>query len=323
MPMPSFFKDKYKILKTTQTVGFLLLAAFFISACSKNKTSQDFSGARKKISLNDEGIILETSSQASTIKELLEEQKIDVSEDDLVFPQKDSKIYSGSRVTIERMKSVTITADGKTIRSNVYGKIIAGALWENGINLGEDDFTKPALNYPLQNGDKIEIVRVDIREEKVKKDIPFKTKENEDNKLSWRTKKITQKGEKGMREIIYKVVSFNSKEISRKVLDEKITKDPVMEIVTQGTYMKLGKSKEGQGTWYAFKGGMFAASTTLPRGSFAKVTNTENGKSVVVQINDYGPQGKGRIIDLDKPAFEKIASLGAGVIGVKVEQILN
>ena len=87
--------------------------------------------------------------------------------------------------------------------------------------------------------------------------------------------------------------------------------------------MKLGKAAKGQGTWYAFKGGLFAASTTLPRGSYAKVTNTENGESVVVQINDYGPQGKGRIIDLDKVAFEKIASLGAGVIGVKVEQVLN
>lgn len=99
--------------------------------------------------------------------------------------------------------------------------------------------------------------------------------------------------------------------------------DPVPEISVQGTYMKLAKGRTGQGTWYAFKGGMFAASTTIPRGGYVKVTNTDNGQSVVVQINDYGPQGKGRIIDLDKVAFQKIASLGAGVINVKVEQVLN
>ncbi len=218
---------------------------------------------------------------------------------------------------------MTITAEGKNIKSNFYGRTVAQALWENKINLGEDDFTKPALNYLLRNGDKIEVIRVDIREEIVKKDIPFDTTANEDSKLSWRIKKVTQKGVKGVKEITYKVVSYNNKEISRKVLSEEISKDPVTEIVTQGTYMKLGKAKTGQGTWYSFKGGMFAASTTLPRGSFAKVTNTENGKSVVVQINDYGPFGKGRIIDLDKPAFQKIADLGAGVIGVKVEAILN
>jgi rare lipoprotein A len=70
-------------------------------------------------------------------------------------------------------------------------------------------------------------------------------------------------------------------------------------------------------------GGLFAASTTIPKGSFAKVTNLANNKSIVVQINDYGPQGKGRIIDLDKVAFQKIASIGAGVVGVKVEEVLN
>ena len=58
-------------------------------------------------------------------------------------------------------------------------------------------------------------------------------------------------------------------------------------------------------------------------GSYAKVTNTANGKSVIVQINDRGPFGPGRIIDLDKVAFAKIASIGAGVIGVKVEEVLN
>ena len=67
----------------------------------------------------------------------------------------------------------------------------------------------------------------------------------------------------------------------------------------------------------------FAASTTLAKGSYAKVINVANQKSVIVQINDYGPQGKGRIIDLDKKAFAQIASLGAGVIKVKVAPILN
>lgn len=299
------------------------MACFFISACASNREAVDFSTGKKNIRVEDAGIVLEASTQTQTVAEFLEEQKITVRENDIILPPKGAKIFSKTRIIISRAKNVSINSDGKIIKSDIYGKTVAEALWENKINLGEDDFTVPALNYPVQNKEKIEVVRVDIGEEIVKKDIPFKIKENEDDKLSWRMKKITQKGEKGINEITYKVVSHNGKEISRKIISQNQTKDPVTEIVTQGTYMKLGKGKVGQGTWYAFKGGMFAASTTLPRGSFAKVTNAENGKSVVVQINDYGPFGKGRIIDLDKPAFEKIASLGAGVIGVKVEQILN
>ncbi len=321
--MVFFFRNKYKKLKTTLAVGFLLTVCFFISSCASNKEVINFSAGKKNITIEDAGIVLKTSTQMRTVAEFLEEQKIATAENDIILPPKDAKIFSGTKIIIERAKNVTINSDGKIIKSNICGRTVAGALWENKISLGEDDFTVPNLNYPIRDKDKIEVVRVDIREEIVKKDIPFKTKENEDDKLSWRTKKVTQKGEKGIRKITYKVVSHNGKEITRKVLNESITKEPITEVVTQGTYMKLGKAKEGQGTWYAFKGGMFAASTTLPRGSFAKVTNTENGKSVVVQINDYGPFGKGRIIDLDKSAFEKLASLGAGVIGVKVEAILN
>ena len=58
-------------------------------------------------------------------------------------------------------------------------------------------------------------------------------------------------------------------------------------------------------------------------GSYVKVTNTANGKSVIVKINDRGPFGAGRIIDLDKVAFQEIASLGQGVINVKMEEITN
>ncbi len=87
--------------------------------------------------------------------------------------------------------------------------------------------------------------------------------------------------------------------------------------------MKLGKSHTGGASWYAWTGTMAAANPWLPKGSYVKVTNLENGKSVIVVINDRGPFVPGRIIDLDKVAFAKIASVGAGVISVKMEEITN
>ncbi len=284
----------------------------------------DFASADKKITFDDDELVFENiSSQADTVGDFIKEQNIQTSEEDVIFPEKDAEIFSGSRIIIERAKNVTIVADGKTEKYIAYGKNVATALWENKISLGEDDFTKPVLNYPIQSGDKIEVIRVDIKEEIVKKDIPFKTQEKEDDKLSWRTRKTIQKGEKGIKEITYKIVSHDGKEISRKALDEKITKDPVMEIITQGTYVKLGKSHSGMASWYSFTGTMSAANPWLPIGSYVKVTNKANGKSVIVRINDRGPFGPGRIIDLDKVAFEKIASLGQGVAEVKMEEIIN
>ena len=54
-----------------------------------------------------------------------------------------------------------------------------------------------------------------------------------------------------------------------------------------------------------------------------RVTNRQNGKTVIVRVNDRGPHKryvrKGRIIDLSKGAFRKIASLHSGLIDVQLE----
>ena len=66
---------------------------------------------------------------------------------------------------------------------------------------------------------------------------------------------------------------------------------------------------------------MTAASKTLPLGTVAKVTNTENGKSAVVVINDRGPLKKGRIIDVTPKVATKLGMNSQGVIRVKVQPI--
>lgn len=66
-----------------------------------------------------------------------------------------------------------------------------------------------------------------------------------------------------------------------------------------------------------------AAHLKLPFGTRVKVTNSANNKSVVVRINDRGPYIQGRIIDLSKAMFEKIADSSAGVIDVSVTVIEN
>src|SRR5271170_4042858 len=64
--------------------------------------------------------------------------------------------------------------------------------------------------------------------------------------------------------------------------------------------------------------GMTAAHRTLPFGTMVRVTNTSNGKSVVVRINDCGPFVKGRIIDLTPGAAHAIGIAGLASVTVDV-----
>ncbi len=101
------------------------------------------------------------------------------------------------------------------------------------------------------------------------------------------------------------------------------------------TEKKAEKSNEntGKASWYGpgFHGrltangerynmnGISAAHKTLKFGTKVRITNLENGKSIVVRVNDRGPYIKGRQFDLSKGAFKKIASVDTGVIKIKYE----
>ena len=92
-----------------------------------------------------------------------------------------------------------------------------------------------------------------------------------------------------------------------------------------------GAALRGSATWYGpgFQGlptasgeiydmeALTAAHPTLPLGSRARVTNLDNGRSVVVRINDRGPF-TGRTIDLSRAAAREIHMLGPGSARVEV-----
>jgi len=96
-----------------------------------------------------------------------------------------------------------------------------------------------------------------------------------------------------------------------------------------------GYKKTGLASWYgdAFHGRLTAngeiydmthltgAHPTMPLPSYARVTNTENGSSVVVRINDRGPYHEGRVVDLSHKAADMLGFAAMGTAKVKVEYV--
>ena len=64
-----------------------------------------------------------------------------------------------------------------------------------------------------------------------------------------------------------------------------------------------------------------AAHTTMPLPSYARVTNLENGRSIVVRVNDRGPYARNRIIDLSIGAAKALSFHGNGLARVRVEYV--
>jgi rare lipoprotein A len=62
-----------------------------------------------------------------------------------------------------------------------------------------------------------------------------------------------------------------------------------------------------------------AAHRQLPLGTEVRVTNLENGRSIVVAVNDRGPDTKGRVIDLSKAAARRLGIIADGLAKVRLE----
>ncbi len=317
-------RESRKGIKKVFLLLFLLFAVVFVGYFLFHDDSKFTVSAMQSVAINDDGLVGELrNGEGNTVGEVLEHAGIRLRSEESVWPELSARAISGQTIYITRSREVTVKIDGgeqKIIsQARTVGEMFA---WEQ-IQLDEDDIVKPDRDALLTEGLKITVTRVEIREEVKETAIPFETKTTEDGDMSWRKRMTTQKGEKGIKATTYRVAYHDGKEVSRKVLKTEITKEPVTEQVTQGTFVKLGKKHEGGASWYAYTGTMAAANPWLPKGSYVKVTNPSNGKSVIVVINDRGPFVGGRIIDLDKVAFAKIASIGAGVIRVRMEEISN
>ncbi len=64
-----------------------------------------------------------------------------------------------------------------------------------------------------------------------------------------------------------------------------------------------------------------AAHPSLPFGTRVRVTNLDNGRSVILRINDRGPFVKRRIIDVSRRAAEELGFVRKGTTRVRVEVI--
>ena len=85
-----------------------------------------------------------------------------------------------------------------------------------------------------------------------------------------------------------------------------------------------GKKFHGRKTASGERYNMFkmtAAHKTLPLPTYVRVTDLDNGKSVVVKVNDRGPFHSDRIIDLSYAAAAKLGLIGHGTSKVQIEAI--
>jgi len=95
--------------------------------------------------------------------------------------------------------------------------------------------------------------------------------------------------------------------------------------------VKLPEAEVGLASWYGSESQgttasgevydmnkLTAAHRTLPLGSKIRVTNLKNNRSLILRVNDRGPNVLGRLLDVSKAAAQYLGFIGAGIAKVRV-----
>lgn len=118
---------------------------------------------------------------------------------------------------------------------------------------------------------------------------------------------------------------------------EKHARAPATPPAKQICVRPIGTAETGTAAWY---GGRYvgrrtssgarldtihatAAHRTLPLNSLARVTNLNNGRSVIVRVNDRGPMSESLLIDMSPRAASELRMKQAGLVPVRVEQVVE
>ncbi|WP_308206327.1 ubiquitin-like domain-containing protein [Arthrobacter zhaoxinii] len=185
------------------------------------------------VTVDGKGTTVHTTGE--TVEDLVSELR--VSTNSAVSAPLDSSLegLDGS-ISISTPKTVFVTVDGKTHERSTTAGTVRDLLKESGVKLGAADQVSAPRSAGLVDGMGLKVTRVSAGvEETVTEPVPFTSAEVPDATLVEGEKKVTTAGVNGERTRIFSVTVVDGKEISRTLVKESVTKEPVAEAVAKGT----------------------------------------------------------------------------------------
>lgn len=149
----------------------------------------------------------------------------------------------GQRVVIDRATPINVNLYGTPIAVRTHAKTVADLLKEKKIVLREGDTVQPSARTPLTANAQVFVTHKGKQVTSVEVPIDMPTEEVEDNSLTFGTTAVRQQGAPGKKIVTYEIELQNGIEISRRVIQEVVSQEPVKQIVAKGTYVDIAKDR--------------------------------------------------------------------------------
>ena len=144
----------------------------------------------------------------ATVKEAIEKSKFKIEEGEETDKDLDSYLTDGMEIHILKEILVNLTIDGDSEDIKTKAVTVSEFLNEQNVSLGEDDEINEDMDSALKDGMKINVKRIEYKEEARKETIEYSTEERNSNSMYKGESEVTQEGANGEKEVIYKVKSI-------------------------------------------------------------------------------------------------------------------
>ena len=244
--LKGYVKNSSKGSKVTFLIAGILIAAAVVV----------FSNM-KQITIAVDGKAHKVTTFSSTYAAVLMKENIKVGPKDKAVPSLDSKVENGSSINITRAVKVKVAVDGKSLDVESAEANVGDMLATVGVKLGDQDKVSPSKDSKLQDGTEVAVVRVNTSDVTQVSPVEYATVVKNDSSILKGVKKVVQAGQAGEKSAVFKVIYENGAEVSRSLVSEAVTKEPVQQIVATGTSVAVAKTASTS------RGGDFSASKVI------------------------------------------------------------
>lgn len=285
---------------------------------------------RKTLILSIDGKEETFVTYKGTVKDVLQEKGIQLSEKDKVQPSIESKVSEKETIKVKKAIPVEIKANGvelevQTAEDTVEDMLDAekNTLESQGIEFDKDvDEVSPSLDSKIEGDVSVQLVKVDTKDIVEKQPINFDTIVEKDENLDSSVQKVKSEGVNGEKEITYQIIYKDGVEVSRDVKSTKTISEPQNEIVVKGTGQvyasrggdKINYKKKFSCTATAYSNHSNTATGRVP-------VRNEGGLSTIAVDPSVIPLGSK--VYVDGYGYAIAADTGSAIKGDKVDLYLN
>ena len=244
-----------------------------------NKITIDNCGEKQTISL-----------AKGTVEEVLDRTGITLAENQSVTPSLNTVITGDMNIYVYNSKNIKLTTNGTEMTVKAPEGTVENALNILGYEITDDDILNVDKNAQIEDDMKITLKKVTYVDEKSTEKISYKTVEKDSDDIMTGESEVSQKGVDGEKEVTKRCKYIDGKYDSTKVIDEKVTKEPVDKIVLNGTKRGTTTDTSGAPVSYSYMvSGSGTAYTAAPGALTATgVPVYEGGVAVNPAIIPYG-----------------------------------